>query len=312
MKAVVSSWQVPPAFDLDNLVSRLLQAGRTGFERDCLPSEEEIRYLCIEARRVFLSETSLLELTAPIKICGDLRANFPALIRSFDMYGLPPESNYLFLGNYVNRGNQSIETICLLLALKIMHPGHIFLLRGRYETRDMSRLYGFYDEFSRANLHAGAWELFNECFDCLPIAATIEEKILAIPRGLSPDLYHMELIRRLWRPLEIPPYGLACDLLWATAEEDISGWSETENGVSFSFGPDIVARFVDKHDLDLICVSGHALEDGYEFYAGRKLVKLFTSPNYLGDFENAGAIMEVDETLLFTFKVSGDALKIGN
>lgn len=92
-------------------------------------------------------------------------------------------------------------------------------------------------------------------------------------------------------------------MLWARAQEDISGWVELEHGVSFSFGPDVVARFMKRLDLDLICVSGSALENGYEFYAGCKLVKLFTSPNYLGEFDNAGAIMEVDEGLEYSFRL---------
>ena len=115
--------------------------------------------------------------------------------------------------------------------------------------------------------------------------------------------------------------GLLCDLLWSDPDKDITGWSENDRGVSFTFGPDVVSRFLQKHDMDLICrahqVRVHfacarvtnnlptlqVVEDGYEFFAKRHLVTLFSAPNYCGEFDNAGAMMSVDETLLCSFQV---------
>jgi serine/threonine-protein phosphatase PP1 catalytic subunit len=98
--------------------------------------------------------------------------------------------------------------------------------------------------------------------------------------------------------------GLLCDLLWSDPDKDISGWSENDRGVSFTFGPDVVSRFLQKHDMDLICRAHQVVEDGYEFFAKRQLVTLFSAPNYCGEFDNAGAMMSVDETLLCSFQVS--------
>jgi diadenosine tetraphosphatase ApaH/serine/threonine PP2A family protein phosphatase len=97
--------------------------------------------------------------------------------------------------------------------------------------------------------------------------------------------------------------GLLCDLLWSDPDKDVSGWSENDRGVSFTFGPDIVARFLQKHDMDLICRAHQVVEDGYEFFAKRQLVTLFSAPNYCGEFDNAGAMMSVDETLMCSFQV---------
>jgi serine/threonine-protein phosphatase PP1 catalytic subunit len=96
---------------------------------------------------------------------------------------------------------------------------------------------------------------------------------------------------------------LLCDLLWSDPDKDITGWSENDRGVSFTFGPDVVARFLLKHDLDLICRAHQVVEDGYEFFAKRQLVTLFSAPNYCGEFDNAGAMMSVDETLMCSFQV---------
>ena len=109
-------------------------------------SENEIRTLCLKSREIFLSQPILLELEAPLKICGDIHGQYTDLLRLFEYGGFPPEANYLFLGDYVDRGKQSLETICLLLAYKIKYPENFFLLRGNHECASINRIYGFYDE----------------------------------------------------------------------------------------------------------------------------------------------------------------------
>ena len=109
-------------------------------------SEGEIRGLCVKSREIFLSQPILLELEAPLRICGDTHGQYYDLLRMFEYGGFPPESNYLFLGDYVDRGKQSLETICLLLAYKIKYPENFFLLRGNHECASINRIYGFYDE----------------------------------------------------------------------------------------------------------------------------------------------------------------------
>jgi diadenosine tetraphosphatase ApaH/serine/threonine PP2A family protein phosphatase len=137
------------------------------------------------------------------------------------------------------------------------------------------------------------WKTFTDCFNCLPVAAIIDEKIFTMHGGLSPDLQSMEQIRRVMRPTDVPDTGLLCDLLWSDPDKDISGWSENDRGVSFTFGPDVVTRFLQKHDLDLICRAHQVVEDGYEFFAKRQLVTLFSAPNYCGEFDNENLIIRI-------------------
>ena len=122
--------------------------------------------------------------------------------------------------------------------------------------------------------------------------------------GLSPDLQSMEQIRRIMRPTDVPDTGLLCDLLWSDPDKDVQGWGENDRGVSFTFGADVVSKFLNRHDLDLICRAHQVVEDGYEFFAKRQLVTLFSAPNYCGEFDNAGGMMSVDETLMCSFQVS--------
>ncbi|GET04461.1 serine/threonine-protein phosphatase PP1 [Rhizophagus clarus] len=298
----------PAEIDIDSVIDRLLEV------RGCRPGKQvqlaefEIKYLCTKAREIFISQPILLELEAPIKICGDIHGQYYDLLRLFEYGGFPPEANYLFLGDYVDRGKQSLETICLLLAYKIKYPENFFILRGNHECASINRIYGFYDECKR-RYNIKLWKTFTDCFNCLPIAAIIDEKIFTMHGGLSPDLQSMEQIRRVMRPTDVPDTGLLCDLLWSDPDKDITGWSENDRGVSFTFGPDVVSRFLQKHDMDLICRAHQVVEDGYEFFAKRQLVTLFSAPNYCGEFDNAGAMMSVDETLMCSFQILKPAEK---
>ncbi|XP_055295306.1 serine/threonine-protein phosphatase PP1-beta catalytic subunit isoform X1 [Sitodiplosis mosellana] len=277
------------------------------FVKKCRPgkavqmTEQEVRGLCLKSREIFLQQPILLELEAPLSICGDIHGQFTDLLRLFEYGGYPP-TNYLFLGDYVDRGKQSLETICLLLAYKIKYPENFFLLRGNHECASINRIYGFFDECKR-RYNIKLWKTFTDCFNCLPIAAIIDEKIFCCHGGLSPDLQDMEQIRRIVRPTDVPDTGLLCDLLWSDPDKEVKDWGENDRGVSFTFGADVVSRFLRMHDLELICRGHQVVEDGYEFFAKRQLVTLFSAPNYCGEFDNAGGMMTVDESLLCSFQI---------
>ncbi|GAB2303246.1 hypothetical protein Dimus_037241 [Dionaea muscipula] len=287
---------------VDHMIERLLEGGRICRGKKFQISESEIRQLCAEAKEIFISQPMLLELQAPINICGDIHGQYPDLLRLFECGGFPPTANYLFLGDYVDRGRQSIETICLLFAYKVRYPENFFLLRGNHECASINRIYGFYDECKR-RYSIRLWKAFTDCFNCLPVAAVVDDKIICMHGGLSPALQNLDQIRTMQRPVDVPDQGLLCDLLWSDPDREIKGWGESDRGVSFTFGADRVADFLKKHQLDLICRAHQVVEDGYEFFADRQLVTIFSAPNYCGEFDNAGALMNVDETLLCSFQI---------
>jgi serine/threonine-protein phosphatase PP1 catalytic subunit len=187
-----------------------------------------------------------------LRVSGDIHGQYSDLLRLFEYGGFPPEANYLFLGDYVDRGKQSLETICLLLAYKIKYPENFFLLRGNHECASINRIYGFYDECKR-RFNVRLWKSFTDSFNCLPVAALIDDKILCMHGGLSPDLTNLDQIRNLPRPTAVPDTGLLCDLLWSDPGRDVKGWGMNDRGVSYTFGPDKVQEFLTKHDLDLVC-----------------------------------------------------------
>jgi len=265
-------------------------------------TEQEIEFLLLESRKTFLRQPILLELLSPIKIAGDIHGQYFDLKRLFDINGYPPQSNYLFLGDYVDRGMFSIETVCLLFCYKILYPENFFMLRGNHEDNKINIMYGFYDECKR-KYSIKLWKRFGDVFNCLPLAAIIDEKVFCCHGGLSPDLQNIEQIRRIPRPLNVRDEGLACDLLWSDPEPGVLGWGENERGISYTFGQEEVSKFLEKFDFDLICRGHQVVEDGYEFFAKRKLVTIFSAPNYCGQFDNAGAVMNIDEDLMCSFSI---------
>jgi len=289
--------------DLDGIVKYMTVAkGKGPNAKIKLPSEIEVRQICQKAGETFLSQDAFLDLEAPIKICGDIHGQYHDLLRMFEMGGFPPESNYLFLGDYVDRGTQSVETIILMLVYKCLYGENFFMLRGNHECAAITRIYGFYDECKR-RYNIMIWKQFVDVFNKLPFCAVIDDKIFCVHGGLSPEMNNFNQVKNIARPTDVPDVGLVCDFLWADPDSDLSGWAENDRGVSFVFGPDIVEGFLKKFDFDLVVRAHQVVADGYEFCAGRRLITLFSAPNYCGEFDNSGAMMTVDETLMISFQV---------
>merc|ERR1719324_331086 len=185
----------------------------------------------------------LLRLKAPLTIGTDMHGQYFDLLRFMSDAGYPPESNYLFLGDYVDRGKQSVETICLLFCYKAKHPENFFLLRGNHECASITRIYGFYDDCKR-RYNIRIWKGFCETFNRLPFCAVVDDKIFCVHGGLSPELKNLDQIKRIARPTDVPDTGMVCDFLWADPDKEISGWAESDRGVSYIFGPDVVQKFL--------------------------------------------------------------------
>lgn len=202
----------------------------------------------------------------------------------------------------MDRGLYGMECFCLLACYKIKYPDRIFLLRGNHESGPISRIYGFYDEVKR-RFSVKLWKQFIEVFNVLPLAAVVEDKIFCVHAGLSPDLSSPEVINKIQRPTEVPEEGLVCDLLWSDPEQGATGWAENDRGVSYTFGADIVSDFLERNDLDLVVRAHQVVEDGYEFFAQRQMVTVFSAPHYCGEFDNAGAMMSIREDLMCSFQL---------
>lgn len=289
--------------NIDDTIQLLLDVGYSGKtpRNFCLKSSE-INQICRAARDIFLSQPPLLELSPPVKVVGDVHGQYGDLLRLFGMCGFPPQSNYLFLGDYVDRGKQSLETILLLLCYKIKHPENFFLLRGNHESASVTRIYGFYDECKRRS-SMKTWRTIIDTFNTLPIAAIVAQKIFCVHGGLSPSLTSINEIKALERPTDVPEYGLLNDLLWSDPTDGPNEWEDNERGVSYCYNKVAINKFLQRFGFDLVCRAHMVVEDGYEFFNDRSLVTVFSAPNYCGEFDNWGAAMSVSEELLCSFEL---------
>uniref|UniRef100_A0A914YY35 Serine/threonine-protein phosphatase n=1 Tax=Panagrolaimus superbus TaxID=310955 RepID=A0A914YY35_9BILA len=267
---------------------------------------EEIEELIEISRSVIQQESSMLEIGLPINIVGDIHGQFADLQRIFNAIGYPGPSRYLFLGDYVDRGPQSLECICSLLAYKIAFPNRIYLLRGNHECEVINRAYGFWDELQRRFALGIAMKLykdFNELFSYLPLSAIIRGRILCMHGGLSPRLSSVADLKRVRVPFSDPPQNsLEQDLLWADPKYDLKGFEFNKlRDVSVQFGEDIVQKTCKKLGLDLIVRAHQVMQNGYGFFANRKLVTVFSAPKYLPEMNNRGAVMKINSQMVISF-----------
>ena len=191
----------------------------------------------------------------------------------------------------------------MLFAYKIKYPENFFLLRGNHECSSVNRVYGFYDECKR-RYSIKLWKNFIDVFNCLPIAAVIDDSIFCCHGGLSPELIFISQIKNILRPTDVPDYGLLCDILWSDPDENATDFfGVNERGISVTFSKKLLEQFLKDNNLDMLIRAHQVVEEGYEFFWDKKCVTVFSAPNYCGMFDNSGAMIVVDENLKCYFNV---------
>ena len=248
-------------------------------EGKCL-TEHDLKILCDKLKEILCEESNVQPVDAPVIVCGDIHGQFYDLKNLFEKGGPIPEKNYLFLGDYVDRGYNSVETLEYLLCLKLKYQGRITLLRGNHESRQICFTYGFYEESTKKYGNANPWRYFTELFDYLPIAAIIEGKIFCVHGGLSPRICYIDQIRLLNRLQEIPHEGAFCDLMWSDPD-DIETWQFSPRGAGYIFGNKVVDEFNQINDIRLICRAHQLVNEGYKYwFKNKNLVTVWSAPNY--------------------------------
>jgi len=280
--------------DLDRQIAQL---------RRCEPiKESEVKALCQKATEILMEESNVQKVDAPVTICGDIHGQFYDLQELFKVGGDCPDTNYLFLGDFVDRGFYSVETFLLLLALKVRYPDRITLIRGNHESRQITQVYGFYDECLRKYGSVNVWRYCTEVFDYLSLSALIENKVLCVHGGLSPSISTLDQIRAIDRKQEVPHDGSMCDLLWSDPE-DVQGWGLSPRGAGYLFGDSVVKTFNHTNDLELICRAHQLVMEGFKYMFNNSLVTVWSAPNYCYRCGNVAAILELDENRNQNFKI---------
>ncbi|KAJ6248453.1 serine/threonine-protein phosphatase pp2a-related [Anaeramoeba flamelloides] len=287
-----------------NGFERILEAQITEIMQFELLNETELIQLCEKAKEIFMKEKNVINIESPLTVVGDLHGQFDDLLQIFNEEGFLPDNKYLFLGDYIDRGSYSIETISLLIALKVRYPDRITILRGNHESKQTSRFYGFYDECQKKYGNINVWNLFTDLFDSFPLSAIINNKIFAIHGGLSPDISKIDQIQKIYRFIDIPFTGPLCDLVWSDPDQR-TGFNENSRGAGFTFGPNITERFLKTNKLNLIVRAHQLFQRGYNITHSEKCITIFSAPNYCGSVFNLASIMKIElqlETEIVQFK----------
>ena len=266
-------------------------------------SSRVIIKLCELVKPILQGEPNILDLQAPINIFGDIHGQFSDMIHFLEMTGLPPTQKFLFMGDYVDRGNNSIEVCALLFAMKIMYPNNVQILRGNHECPEVNSIYGLLTECESrfGNDSRLVFNKINEVLCVLPLCSIINNKIFCVHGGISPNLTTLEDIRVLNRFGNIPNSGLLCDLMWSDPNQSVDElWGSNSRGISYTYSSLAVNKFLKANKLQLLCRAHQLVSEGYKFF-NSKMITVFSAPNYCGNCGNDGAVMKVNENLVCSF-----------
>lgn len=266
--------------------------------------EEDVAEICAKAIDILVEEANIVWVDTPVTICGDIHGQLHDLLTLFATGGEVPHTQYLFLGDFVDRGFYSLESLLLLLTLKVRYPDKITLIRGNHELRQITTVYGFYDECIRKYGSVNVWRYCSEVFDYLLLGAVVGGKqgVFCVHGGLSPDIESIDQIRVLDRKQEVPHEGGMCDLLWLDPE-DVPGWAISPRGAGFLFGANEVDKFLHSNNISLVARAHQLVMEGYKEMFDGGLVTVWLAPNYCYRCGNIASVLTIDDALDREYKV---------
>lgn len=247
------------------------------------------------ASEIFENEPSFIQATGNYMVIGDIHGNVDILLRIFSKNGYPDESKYIFLGDYVDRGSNSVEVIAILFAFKILYPENIYLIRGNHESRSLTSFYGFKNE-CELHFNLDLYDHAMDAFDNLPMGAILNNEVLCLHGGIPRNINSREELFAIEKTDGEPNPGPVTDILWSDPSNDEEMNGKCVRGAGCIYGHDQVCDFLKKLNLSLICRSHEECQEGFNFpFEDQILITIFSSANYC-DSKNYASIMKFQDS----------------
>jgi len=313
----VKSVSVPPTqrLDINDIFDPQtgeiqLEVLRTHFIKEGRLTERCANKLVNDGTEILRAEPTMVDIEAPITVCGDIHGQYFDLMKLFEVAGDPKNTRFLFLGDYVDRGYFSAECVLYLWALKITYPNSMYLLRGNHECRHLTEYFTFKQEcvIKYSDLF---YENCVKSFDALPLAGLLNGQFLCLHGGIGPELRTLDDIRAIDRFTEPPPYGAMCDIIWSDPHEDYGNERTSEmyttnsvRGCSFFYTYNAIVEFLTNNGLLSIIRAHEAQDAGYKMYRKNQatgfpsLITIFSAPNYLDVYNNKAAVLKYENNIM--------------
>ena len=282
-------------------------------------TKEEIELLIEEVIPIISKENSLIKIRSPCKIFGNIYGVYNDLMRFFESYGNPSDSmqngdinvmQYIFLGDFCDRGFYSLEVVLLLFALKVKYPNFIYLIRGHHEDINVNETYGLgqeckerlNDEITSKN---SIFNLINKVFDCLPFGVVVDGTTLLVHGGVGSSIQSLEDINNIQRPASVFQEANTLeqlhiiDLLYSEYDERESYYSinderdKMKKGFIVKYGKKRLDEFLNNNNINLLITAHQFVKEGFCTFNNDKLLVLFSATNYMDKYNNVGGMITI-------------------
>ncbi|OQS54882.1 PPH3 [Ecytonucleospora hepatopenaei] len=273
--------------------------------KQCLFSYE-IFSICRMVKEILINEPNIINLMSPICVLGDIHGQFDDLLSLMKIKGEVGKSKYLFLGDYVDRGPESIHIVMLLFCYKIIAPESVFFIRGNHEQKNINKIYGFHDEVIRIYKNELVYNEINKVFEHLSIAAIVDNKYFCVHGGIS-DRTSLSNIKLIDRTKMIRDEDVVNDLFWSDPHTK-TGCQPNQRGSGVLFGVDATKQFLVSNNLEMVIRSHQLVLQGYKFDHQNCVLTIWSAPNYMNRVKNPGVVLYIEPDK----KVTNDSMLFYN
>ncbi|KAH0795010.1 Ser/Thr protein phosphatase [Histomonas meleagridis] len=267
-----------------------------------IPEQDLLQKLFQEVKNLFMAESTMLEIRSPCIIVGDIHGHLLDLLRIIQNFGLPGPIRYVFLGDLIDRGEFSIETLIIVFLLKVLFPTRVFIIRGNHEFATLCSQCGFLSQMFAFFGDMLLYYLSIQTFEYIPLAALIDKQILCIHGGLDPNLNNVDQIRSVKRPISEFTGDFIDSLVWSDPTDNIDDFEVSSRGSGYTFGCKALKSFLSSSKIEMLVRGHECVFNGCKYHFDGRLVTVFSASNYCGMVGNEAGVLVIHSPMNYEAK----------